>query len=220
MIHDLAVRLASTLAAELKTTRSQAVMAYGLEIIIGALVKLACFVALPLALGILPQVAAVLLSGSAFRLAAGGAHCTAFYRCLVSSLIVFCGIGFLARYLGSYSLPVETIVTGTAVLSFFVALRLAPADTPAKPITNPVYRKRLKMISLAVVFIYAAVTLFARLPDGIVLAASFGLLAQVFTITPAGYRLIDMVDSLLLKIHLLPITKVNPSLRGLRKEEV
>lgn len=220
MIHDLAVRLASTLSAELKMARPQAVMAYGLEIVIGALVKLACFVALPMVLGILPQVAAALLAGSAFRLAAGGAHCTAFYRCLASSLAVFCGLGFLARYLGSYSLPVEKIVTGTALLSFFVALRLAPADTPAKPITSPVYRKRLKIISLAVVFTYAAVTLFASLPDGIVLAASFGLLTQVFTITPVGYRLIDMVDRLLLKIQLLPITKANPSLRGLRKEEV
>jgi accessory gene regulator B len=220
MIHDLAVRLASTLSAELKTTRPQAVMAYGLEIIIGALVKLACFVALPLALGILPQVAAAFLAGSAFRLAAGGAHCTAFYRCLASSLAVFCCLGFLARYLGSYSLPVKTIVAGTAMLSLLIALRLAPADTPAKPITNPVYRKRLKMISLAVITTYTMVMLSAPLPAGIVLAASFGLLAQVFTITPVGYRFIDVVDRLLLKIHLLLTTKANPPLRGLRKKEV
>lgn len=220
MIHDLAVRLASILSSELKITHPQAVMAYGLEIVIGVLAKLVCFVVLPLALGILPQTATALAAGSAFRLAAGGAHCTAFYRCLASSLAIFCGLGFLARYLGNYTLPLEMIVTGTAVLSFFISLRLAPADTPAKPITNPVYRKRLKMISLAVVAAYAAVTLFAPLPAGIILAASFGLLVQVFTITPAGYRLIDLVDRLLLKIHLLLIRKVNSPLRGLRKKEV
>ncbi|MCL6447725.1 MAG: accessory gene regulator B family protein [Armatimonadetes bacterium] len=197
MIHNLAVRLAAIIATELKIEERRNVIAYGLEIIIGALVKLLSFIALPLALGVFPQVVAAALAGGVFRLAAGGAHCTAYYRCLVSSLATFTGTGALARCLAGYSLPLEGIVAGAAVWSFVIALRWAPADTPAKPINNPRQRRVLKIASLLIVVIYFAAGLFASFRADLLLAASFGLFIQAFTVTPAGYRFIDAVDRLL-----------------------
>jgi len=197
MIHDLAVRLAAIVAAELKMEERRNVIAYGLEIIIGALVKLLFFTVLPLALGVFPQVAAAALAAGTFRLAAGGAHCTAYYRCLVSSLVTFTGAGALARCLAGYSLPLEEIVAGVAVWSFVIALRWAPADTPAKPINNPRQRRVLRIASLMIVVIYFAAGLFASFRADLLLAASFGLFIQAFTVAPAGYRFIDAVDRLL-----------------------
>lgn len=197
MIHNFAVRLAAIVAAELKMEERRNIIAYGLEIIIGALVKLIFFAALPLALGIFPQVLAAALAGGIFRLAAGGAHCTAYYRCLVSSLAVFLGIGSLARYLAHYPFPLESIVAGVGIWSLFIALRWAPADTPAKPINNALHRRGLRIASVTIIVFYLVVCQFAPLNGDTILAASLGFFIQAFTVTPAGYRLIETMDRLL-----------------------
>lgn len=197
MLHNLAVRLATLITTELKIDGRRGIIAYGLEILIGALVKSIFFVTLPLACGIFPQVVAAALAGGVFRLASGGAHCTAYYRCLVSSLGTFLGLGALARYLASYSLPVEMIVAGVAIWSLLIVLHWAPADTPAKPVTSASHRRALRIVSVALVAIYAATGLCAPLPNDLILAASGGLFLQAFTVTPAGYRFIEMMDRLL-----------------------
>ena len=197
MIHDLAVRLAAIIVAELKTEERRNVIAYGLEIIIGAAVKLFFFTALPLILGVFPQVIAAALAGGVFRLAAGGAHCTAYYRCLITSLATFIGAGELARSLAGYSLPREEIVIAATAWSFAVAWRWAPADTPAKPISNPQRRRFLRVASLTIGIVYCAAGLLAPVRMDFILAASLGLFIQAFTVTPAGYRFIQAVDRLL-----------------------
>lgn len=90
MIHQLAQKIAEYLSRELNTGGPrQAVVAYGLEILLGGIVKLGAFVVVPAVLGILVQTWAALLASACFRLPAGGAHCTAYYRCLVGSLVTF-----------------------------------------------------------------------------------------------------------------------------------
>lgn len=197
MLHNLAVRLATLITNELKMDGRRGIVAYGLEILLGALVNLIFFVTLPLALGIFPQVVAAALAGGIFRLASGGAHCTAYYRCLVSSSGTFLGLGALARYLSGYSLPTGAIVAGVAIWSLLIVLRRAPADNPARPITNAAHRRALRIASVALVAVYAVTGLCAPLSNDLILAASGGLFLQVFTITPAGYRFIEMMDRLL-----------------------
>ncbi|MEW6423651.1 MAG: accessory gene regulator B family protein [Bacillota bacterium] len=197
MIHNFAVRLAAIIAGELKMNERQGIIAYGLEVIIGALIKLILFVTLPVALGIFPQVAAAALASIIFRLAAGGAHCTAYYRCLVSSLVTFLAIGALARYLAAYSLPLQTIVICVTAWSLVIVWRWAPADTPAKPIVNLLHHKGLRIASLIIVAFYLVTGLYTPLKPDLVLAASLGFFIQAFTITPAGYRFIEAVDRLL-----------------------
>jgi accessory gene regulator B len=204
MIHDFAVKLGTIIAAELKITERQAIITYGLEITIGALVKLICFLVLSLALGIFPQVITAVLASGVFRLAAGGAHCTAYYRCLVSSLITFLGIGALARYLANYSLPLEIIVTSVTIWSLVIVLRWAPADTPAKPVTSPAQRKGLRLASGSIIGIYLATGLCAPLPADLILAISLGFFIQASTITPAGYHWIETVDRILERVGYFP----------------
>ncbi|WP_027355480.1 accessory gene regulator ArgB-like protein [Desulfofundulus thermocisternus] len=206
MIHNLAQRIASWLGEELQQEERAAVMAYGLELLLGTVVKVVCFVTIPLLLGIFPQVMAVLLASVVFRLAAGGAHCTAYYRCLVGSLVTFTCLGFLARWLSETDIPAQGIALAAALFAVIVALIWAPADTPAKPITGEGYRRALKIISLMVALCYIAVTWFLPLRGDLVAASALGLAFQSFTVTPAGYRFMEWLDVLLGRLHSILIS--------------
>ncbi len=201
MIHNLAQRIASWLGEELQQEERVAVMAYGLELLLGAVVKLVCFVTIPLLLGIFPQVAAVVLASVAFRLAAGGAHCTAYYRCLIGSLTTFTGLGFLARWLGESNVPGTEMALAAALFAIIVALIWAPADTPAKPITREGYRRMLKIISLLVPLCYLAAAWLLSLREDLLAASALGLAFQAVTVTPAGYRFIEWLDVFLSRLH-------------------
>ncbi|MDQ0286683.1 accessory gene regulator B [Desulfofundulus luciae] len=205
MIHNLAQRIASWLGKELQQEERAAVMAYGLELLLGAVVKLVCFVTIPLLLGIFPQVIAALLASVVFRLAAGGAHCTAYYRCLIGSLTTFTGLGFLARWLGEIDAPGTEMALVAAFFAVTVALIWAPADTPAKPITREGHRRALKIISLLVPLCYLALVWFFPLRGDLVTASTLGLAFQAFTVTPAGYRFVEWLDVLLGRLHSIPI---------------
>jgi len=79
LIHEIADRIAEYIRRELNITSSRkAIIAFGLEAIIGGFIKLATFITLPLFLGILPQTWTALLASAFFRFPAGGAHCSAY----------------------------------------------------------------------------------------------------------------------------------------------
>jgi accessory gene regulator B len=128
VIQKLAQRIADYLNQELNLGDSrQSIIAYGLEILLGGLVKVVSFIAIPALLGILPQTWAAMSAATFFRFPAGGAHLTAYYRCLIGYLLTFCFIGALAKITASY-IPVNLLFLIT--LGFwragFLPVRLVP----------------------------------------------------------------------------------------------
>ena len=69
---------------------------YGLEIILGTLIKGTILFSLAYLLNILPHVALALAAAGLFRLLSGGAHCTSYWRCLVLGVSVYLLIGLVA----------------------------------------------------------------------------------------------------------------------------
>lgn len=198
MIHQLAEKIAEYLGRELKLENSRkAVITYGLEIVLGGLVKLLVFLAIPFILGILHQTWAAVISSVLYRLPAGGAHCSAYYRCLAGSLVTFSFIGLLAKMAAGYNLPVDTIVLSTLILAAVATAIWVPADTEKKPVTRPGDRIKAKIWAYGVLFAYVLLWYTCDLPRDLVLAGSVGLLIQVFTVTPAGYRAMDRLDRIL-----------------------
>ena len=205
MIHRLAQKLAEYLNRELNTGGSrQAIIAYGLEIILGGIIKLVSFVAVPAALGILPQTWAALLASACFRLPAGGAHCTAYYRCLVGSLFTFSLIGAAAKHTAVFISADRVFYISISLALLSVAL-WAPADTEIKPVTRPGDRKKAKAWSYGVLVLYLYLRYYYQIPNELLLAGSLGLLSQVFTLTPLGYWAMMKLDRFLLKIS-YPLT--------------
>jgi len=196
MIHQLAQKLAKYLYQELNFNHSrEAIIAYGLEILLGGIVKLISFTVIPVILGIFSQTWAAVIASTLFRLPAGGSHCTAYYRCLTGSIITFCLIGVLAIIAADF-LPVNFMFFVAIGMAVLVVAIWVPADTEAKPVTRASARKKAKIWAYSVLVIYLSSWYYFEIPKDILLAGTLGLLVQSFTVTPQGYRVMDKLDRL------------------------
>ncbi|GEA15086.1 MAG: hypothetical protein PWR22_269 [Moorella sp. (in: firmicutes)] len=209
-IHRLARSSAAYLVARLPDGQNKPeveVVAFGLEVALGASVQLLVFMATAWYLGLLPEMMAALITMATYRLLAGGVHCSAYYRCLILSLLTLIILAHLGRWLAGAlggSLPVVVLLVFAA--SLVIAWRRAPAESAAAPIINPVRRSRLKKACyLWLVLWLATVMLGYHLGWRSSLLAS-SLLALVFqdlALTPFGFAAVGRADGVLKR--LLPL---------------
>lgn len=202
-IHDLATTIASYLGRELESERLQeARMAFGLELILGDIVKIIFTLTLSYLLGIVPEVLVIMVTAAILRLASGGEHCSAYYRCLLGSTCCFLLLGWVVHRLSPIlSQPLIIIVIIACFLVVESILwRYAPGDTENKPITTEADKKRFKQWSLLIGFILFLIMMFCasfEILRAFVLSVALGMLEQAFTVTPWGYRFLHLVDRVL-----------------------
>ncbi|MGQ9533164.1 MAG: accessory gene regulator ArgB-like protein [Desulfotomaculales bacterium] len=202
---EVAAALASYLArqAELEH-RELDTLRFGLEIVLGAVVKGAALFALAWLLGLTAPVAVALASGSAFRLLAGGAHCTGFGRCLLLGLAVYLLAGLAGARLGSVLSPdglLWLLAVGYLVCSL-AAWRWAPGAAPDADL-GPARRRMFKLLTLLYlqVFLAGAVYLMREGHSSLAVAGLAALVAQGASLTPVGCRLIARYDRWLSEIR-------------------
>lgn len=199
-IHELSVRCAAYLARELEADRIQENrMAFGLELFLGELVKLLLVIIISFLLGILPEVLTVTLTAGFLRLASGGEHCSAYYRCLIGGITCFVILGGVAHIV--YPLLSRPALLITVAIGSLIAVILlwkyAPGDTANKPITTIEEKTRFKKWSLIIAglyFVLMVTMIIAPVTEILVLPMLIGMLEQSFTVTPWGYHFIHGVD--------------------------
>lgn len=88
-----------------------------------------------------------------------------------------------------------------AGVSFAVAIVLlalyAPGDTENKPISTDAERAKFKRLSLILAVVCSIVMIATAQTEAaqfVCLPVAVGMLAQVFTVTPLGYRFLHWVD--------------------------
>jgi accessory gene regulator B len=88
------------------------------------------------------------------------------------------------------ALIIVTFVTG-----LYIIVRYAPKDTPNKPVTDPIKIRKYKKLSLAYLFIWfiAVIVLAIFKLNLYILSLCFGILLELFTISPTGHRFFDIV---------------------------
>ncbi len=173
---------------------------YGLEIILGTLIKGVILLTSACFLGILPQVMIALICGSLLRLVSGGAHCTSYLRCLSFGLVVYLSAGKIALSLEKFlNLDQLAII----LLLCFLAMSLcaclwAPAEVPYRTIN---YNEQILFKGLTLVFLTVLITAaflsVGHIRVSFILAGLLALLAQTFSLTPPGYLIIGKIDELL-----------------------
>lgn len=202
-IHELSVRFAAYLAQELKNDHRQELrMAYGLEILLGEIVKLIVIISLSWILGIFTEVITITVTAGALRLASGGEHCSEYYRCLIGGTAWFLLLGW-----GVYSLNIllaqPIINLGAALLfsiSIIIILKYAPGETENKPISSEAERKKFRNWSVLIMFTYGVIIMVSAhisFLNFFVLPMVIGIVAQAFTVSPVGYGFIHFVDRIL-----------------------
>lgn len=202
-IHELAVRWAAGVAKEVGSDSQQEQrMAFGLELILGEIVKWIVFLSLAGILGILKEVLIITISAGSLRLVSGGEHCSAYYRCLIGGAIWFTLLGEAVSYLNPLLTVPQLYFVAAAVfiISLPILIVYAPGDTENKPIRDPEERKRFRNLSVLFITIYFLVMIGSASfisSRFLTLSLAVGTLAQVFTVSPWGYAFLHWVDRLL-----------------------
>ncbi|AGL01892.1 accessory gene regulator ArgB-like protein [Desulfoscipio gibsoniae] len=200
MINSWSVKVAGYIGKELDLDdKTMAIVSYGIEVIIGALIKFTVFIIVPWMLGVLVEFMVAYFSFAILRIVAGGVHCSKFYRCLIVSVTSYLAIAFIAIYISSYALPYtyQEIYWGILVFSFLVVITKAPVDVQEKPIINPKRRLCLKIASCLVVGLYMLISVYWHFEDKIYVASGLGILFQVFSVTKSGAKFFKLVDQII-----------------------
>lgn len=202
-IHELSVKCAAYLARELETDRiRENRMAFGLELLLGEIIKLLLIITISYLLGILPEVLTITLTAGFLRLASGGEHCSAYFRCLIGGISCFMLLGGAVHILNSLISNTAlwlTVCTGSLV-SGLILWKYAPGDTVNKPINTAEERQLFKKWSFIILGVYLTIMVFMMQSPAVrllVLPMIIGILEQSFTVTPWGYDFIHGIDRLL-----------------------
>ncbi|MEA4925593.1 MAG: accessory gene regulator B family protein [Syntrophomonadaceae bacterium] len=177
---------------------------FGLEIILGTLIKTVILLTAAYFLDILPPVIMALGCGSVLRLVSGGVHFSTYPRCLTCGLLIYLAAGevgvSLAAYLNQHQLTI--ILAGCFAAMALGACRWAPAEVPYRTISD---RESVIFKIAALVFLGALLACFLfsrRLDPSYILAGLGALIAQTFSFTPLGYALFGRLDNWLSNIIL------------------
>ncbi len=178
-IHSIAVNLSNVIAKELNFDDiKRAKISYGLEAIIGAIIKIIIFPVVFFLFGVLKQSLIALFTMGILRYASGGSHFKTFIKCLFVSSAILVSIGMLTKVLviNDYLYYVLNFVC------FIIVLFKSPVDPPEKPIKTKQKRYVMKFLSVLILLLLIYIsskTIKNDIKNSIVLAMYF----QVLTLT-------------------------------------
>jgi len=191
---------AKKLAAVLNENHNRkAVYYYGFYIVFASLVKGTILISVALLLGILiPALLIVAVFGS-LRMLAGGFHFDTLGRCLYISLGLFLTAALISQYTYQYwnTLSVTIFFILVFATSLYVLIKYAPKDTPTKPITDPVEIMKFKKLSIIYLCIWlvACIILTVLNLNLYVIAMSFGVLLEIFSVSPVGHAFFNKIKA-------------------------
>ncbi len=130
-----------------------------------------------------------------------GAHNNSPLTCTVKSMVVYPALGKIAMIAAPYlTRPVLLLLIGIGFLLTLPVVWLhAPADSPAKPVTDPKDRRWLRLASIiatcCLVAVQALLVLWLQ-NFTLALAVGLGLWWQAFTLTGSGHRFVTLFDNI------------------------
>ncbi len=197
---QFAQKLAHLLAQNSHKTVHEDELRYGIEVLLGSFLQAVLLLALSFLSGLFYEAVGIMMASALYRRYSGGAHCTAYYRCTLTSIITFLPLAYLVRLSLPY-LNLAVIISTSLVLLLITWLK-APVDNPAKPITDSLQRQSLrrKALLMALVLCLIAVGLLFVSPRWSA-AIMMGLLWQSITLTKPGHIYMSLWDNLLLNIE-------------------
>lgn len=199
-VHTIAAYLGNQITKCADEEFSVNKVTYGIEVVVGGLFKLLILLTVNSRLGVAPVTMIVVATAGAFRMLTGGAHCTAYYRCLVSSIVIFPALAILSLEISNAGIPISYFapVTLTAIYSLY---RWSPLPPENKPLKNIKEKEKRKYYAVAVYSLFAFFMLIPNTASLWPYAMFTGLTWQTFTLTPPGHKIILALDRMLIIQH-------------------
>ncbi len=164
------------------------VINYGIHLIVGEFPKFFIIMGVALILGILDLTILAYFLVLPFRGASGGFHLKTHIGCIVGSIVFFCGIGLLGKYLILGTVTKYIIASVIWVFGMIMVKLYAPADTENVPIISENERKKKRILSYITLTLSIVIALFIK-NEVISNIIIYGMLFQSLSITRFAYSL-------------------------------
>lgn len=202
-------RTGEKIANELKLDKeNKEVIIYGIFSIIHMLYNILSVAIIGYIFGVAIEAIIVSFVISILRKSSGGAHSKSPIGCLITGTVICLIIGLAAQFkIGIVELILLSIIT--FILSYYTIFKLAPVDSPAKPIKTEKKKKRLKKSSIITLTIYLTIIVvsiviyfYTNLNSLITYSICIlgGTIWQVLTITKCGHKIVNLIDTFFNKI--------------------
>lgn len=209
-IKKISENIAGNLKEELKLGQEKyEVIEYGLFAFIHMIMSILLVILFGAVFGVLLESLIISFTIAILRKSSGGAHASTDLSCAIIGVIVSV---IPAIFFENININIKSVI----LVSFFIFLlsayliyKLAPVDSPNKPIKSEKKIKRLKKGSLITLGIYMVLVIIDILLSikvnstnlkEYVLCISFGVLWQSFTLTKLGHIALNLMDSFFMKI--------------------
>lgn len=209
-MEKLSKKLASNIAKTLGyDDEKEQVVAYGLTALLQTVVTVLIVFIIGLIVGTPIESLILCFSVSSLRKYSGGAHVSYIELCTAMGVVYCIIFAVISRYvLVSLISPGIMIAADVVVyaLAYFSIYKLAPVDSPNKPIKTLKKKQRMRKGSYITLSVFLAASLIflltgfhSRIMFSYGISLLFGIAWQIFTLTSLGSRFLHRMDSMLRK---------------------
>ena len=212
-MEKLTNNIAGKVAAELNLDNdNKEVIAYGLFALMNMALSIILIIIFGMIFHVTMEALIVCFTGSILRKYSGGAHATSPGRCTAIGTIICIGQAILFLFLiGPVITPGLLLFLGIVIftLAYYFIYKLAPVDSPSKPIRTKEKKIRMKKGSIFLLNVYVVIVginifMYIFLRDERFMVYSLciygGVAWQIFTLTTLGHSTANKIDTFLNEI--------------------
>ncbi|MBK1809749.1 accessory gene regulator B family protein [Clostridium sp. YIM B02505] len=208
-MEKLTKNIAAKIAVELNIGNdSKEVIAYGIFAIMQIGLSIMLVMVFGLVFHVVIEALVVCLVGSILRRYSGGAHASTPSGCIIITTIVCVGLAAVFSFVIEKFINLKYMLfLGMAVFlwAYYLVYKLAPVDSPSKPIKMEEKKTRMRNSAIIVLSMYLLIVIinilaYVYFKDKCYLVYSLcvygGMSWQVFTLTKIGHITINKIDFL------------------------
>lgn len=201
MIASVSHRLALMVGKYAEREEDTDYIRYGLEIIIGGLLKMTILFSVAYLFSVLQPMVWAFCTFAFFRSLTGGHHYSTYGRCLVAGLIMLIGIAYISVTLKDV-VPlnyVNYLLYCVSIYGFILAYKYAPSNHFYKKCTEK-QKHRLRKFSFIAIFCWFFLVYYllkTTYTVEILLASILGFIFQVSSLHPHTYKFVEKIEKLL-----------------------
>ncbi|RJR13029.1 accessory regulator AgrB [Candidatus Parcubacteria bacterium] len=196
-IHKIGQAIGSYVAKKVSRFEQAEYLSYGAEILIGSIFKLGILFSIAVIMDVVLEVTVLLIITGLVRTLSGGAHCSAYYRCLITSVSILTALGFTIKTIYPFLMLLPAgVLIGITALYAYLYWRYAPQAPLNKPFNSRRKELTFRWYTLFAVATLSSTSIILGTNSLIAWIMAFALLWQAFTLTPAGHSFVRLLDIL------------------------
>ena len=200
-IEILSKKFGEGIANELNDNDNKEVISYGFFVAMQMFYNILAVILFGVIFNVLIESLIVSFTISILRKSSGGAHSSSPGICLIVGTFVSILIGLISKIGIDINILIEIIIF---IWAYYIIYKLAPVDSPAKPIRTEKKKKRLRKSSIVILSIYLIIVVFSFIlylyfkVDRIFIYSNCilgGVIWQTLSLTKIGHIIAKLIDA-------------------------